>query len=349
MRFSRRDFLKLSGMCLAGAAFPGRGPLAGPWPPQEFKAARMRGRVTASHISRHEEPDFSSPRLGWLRRDTTLKLIEEIESPSGPGYNPRWYRVWEGYIHSGYVQRIDGAHTNRVVEALPEDGQLGEISVPFTDSLQWVQHSSWERLYRLYYQSVHWATALEMGPDGTGWYALVDEPLHVRYYVPAAHVRLIPKEEIRPLAVDVPAEEKRIEVNLDEQMLVAYEGERVVRRCQVSTGARGQSSEDGLPTATPQGAFNVQVKWPSRHMGDLALTDDVEAYELPGVPWVSIFHHWGIAFHGTYWHDNFGRKMSHGCVNMRNEDAKWLYRWTTPPVAPGKRYGSGLGTRVIIR
>ncbi|OQX62000.1 MAG: hypothetical protein B5M51_06740, partial [Anaerolinea sp. 4484_236] len=42
----------------------------------------------------------------------------------------------------------------------------------------------------------------------------------------------------------------------------------------------------------------------------------------------------GVAIHGTYWHNNFGYPMSHGCINMRNQDAKWLYRWTTPPYDP---------------
>jgi lipoprotein-anchoring transpeptidase ErfK/SrfK len=58
---------------------------------------------------------------------------------------------------------------------------------------------------------------------------------------------------------------------------------------------------------------------------------DVDIYELPGVPWVSYFEPTtGVAIHGTYWHNNFGVTMSHGCINMRSEDAKWIYRWCTP-------------------
>jgi lipoprotein-anchoring transpeptidase ErfK/SrfK len=51
---------------------------------------------------------------------------------------------------------------------------------------------------------------------------------------------------------------------------------------------------------------------------------------LAGVPWTSFFTDKGHAFHGTYWHDNFGLPMSHGCVNMRTEEAKWLFRWSQP-------------------
>ena len=86
-------------------------------------------------------------------------------------------------------------------------------------------------------------------------------------------------------------------------------------------------------------------------MGDGLVTSDPAAYELPGVPWVSYFYSLtGVAFHGTYWHDNFGARMSHGCVNMRPEEAHWLFRWTTPvyPNEPGKWHVNGYGTKVVI-
>jgi len=83
-------------------------------------------------------------------------------------------------------------------------------------------------------------------------------------------------------------------------------------------------------------------------MGDGNLTDDLDAYELPGVPWVSFFHAVGVGFHGTYWHDNFGSPMSHGCVNMRNADAKWIYRWTMPVIGYSDWYKKGQGTLVKV-
>ena len=61
----------------------------------------------------------------------------------------------------------------------------------------------------------------------------------------------------------------------------------------------------------------------------------------------------GNAFHGTYWHDNFGLQMSHGCVNMRTDEAKWLFRWSTPvfktPIESHQDWEQrGMGTLVII-
>jgi hypothetical protein len=89
-------------------------------------------------------------------------------------------------------------------------------------------------------------------------------------------------------------------------------------------------------------------------MGDGNLASDIEAYELVGVPWTSFFTMTGYAFHGTYWHDNFGVPMSRGCVNMRPDDAKWLFRWSTPAAAPEafeiptKADRRGYGTQVRI-
>ena len=56
------------------------------------------------------------------------------------------------------------------------------------------------------------------------------------------------------------------------------------------------------------------------------------SYDLPGVPWVSYITGSGISFHGTYWHNDFGKPRSHGCINLSPEAARWIYRWTLPAV-----------------
>ena len=73
-------------------------------------------------------------------------------------------------------------------------------------------------------------------------------------------------------------------------------------------------------------------------------------YNLPGVPWCCFFTGYGNAFHGTYWHNDYGRPRSHGCVNLPTAQAKWLYRWTRPVVPPGEDYLHlpGEGTKVTI-
>ena len=268
-----------------------------------------------------------------------MSVIDEFQSPSGPSSNPRWYRLVGGYAHSAYIQRVEAAHHNQPVAMIPAGGQLGEITVPYTQSMRKISTDLWQPAYRLYFGATFWITGFIKGLDGDTWYELTDDRLRVQYCVPAGHVRPIPRAELKPLSPQVPDADKRIHLSIDDQSMHAFEGSQLVFKASVSTGLHSQgATPNGIPTDTPVGNFNIARKVPSRHMGDGDLTSDLEAYELPGVPWVSFFHSDGIGFHGTYWHDNFGSRMSHGCVNMRNEDAKWLYRWTTPQVHHSEWY-----------
>jgi lipoprotein-anchoring transpeptidase ErfK/SrfK len=344
--FTRRNFLKLSAASMA-AWFP-------VWsgadlPPDELEPPVGVGRVTVPHIRLYREPSYRSEGVGWRRRDQIFPLHQEITSPAGPAHNPRWYRITGGYAHSAYIQRVEDSSLNPIILSIPESGCLGELTVPFSNSIRRIGSRRWEPLYRVYFQTIHWVTGIVEGPDSRPWYEMTDELLHVRYHVPAEHIRLIPTEEYAPLSTHVPAEDKIIYVSLSEQTLTAYEGDQVVFQTHISSGIPSRElPENGIPTDTPVGSFRVASKMPSKHMGDGELTSDYQAYELLGVPWSCFFVSTGVAFHGTYWHDNFGSRMSHGCVNMRNSDALWLYRWTTPEISPGEWYVRGNGTRVHV-
>jgi lipoprotein-anchoring transpeptidase ErfK/SrfK len=113
------------------------------------------------------------------------------------------------------------------------------------------------------------------------------------------------------LSLSTGLEEKWIDIDLSEQKLVAYEGDTLVYSALVSTGI------PSLPT--PAGRYKILRKIRSQVMSG-------PGYYLPNVEFVSYFFK-GYAIHGTYWHSNFGHPMSHGCVNMRNEDARWIYEW----------------------
>lgn len=113
---------------------------------------------------------------------------------------------------------------------------------------------------------------------------------------------------------DVTEQERWIRVDVGNQQVVAYEGQKPVRAFIVSTG---------LPnTPTVTGEFRIRMKVSQQTMSGAD-------YYLPGVKWVMYFYD-EYAFHGTYWHDNFGNPMSHGCVNMTNADAQWLFDWAGP-------------------
>lgn len=344
---SRRDFLKFSSLALSSLAFRH---LRAVLPPEDRADPIGIGRVTISEISVFKEPNLESEKLWTRSRNELVSLFDEIISPYGPKHNPRWYRVVGGYCHSAYLQRVENAHLNTPLRRFPKSGQLAEVSVPYTRSMQLVEQATWVPTYLLYFESVHWITGIDEGLDGKLWYRLTDELLHQDYHVRATHLRPITPEELNPISRDVPPGKKLIEVSLLHQTMTAYEDGEPVYQTEVSTGLPGYGPlVDPKETQTPKGKFNIDIKMPSKHMGNGELTDDVTAYELPGVPWVGFFNYpSGIAFHGTYWHDNFGSRMSHGCVNMRTEDAKWLYRWSTPVANSEDWESKGMGTKIHV-
>ncbi len=342
---TRREFLKLGLSGIATLALPFQGDLDPSMPASEKHNQGLKGRVARSSIYLYEKPDLNGKKLDKIRRDTVLEIQEEIHSLSGPAENPRWYRLQSGYVHSAYIQRLDGIHLNTPLQAISEAGQLGEITIPYTQTYWKNRQGDWIPLYRLYFHSVHWLTGLTHTSDGKAWYLLVDEWLRVQYRVQAEHIRPVSPSEITPLSTVINPDKKLIKVSLSGQKLTAYEDKQVVFQASVSTGKRYME--------TPKGEFFINRKHASKHMGDGGLTSRLDAYELPGVPWTSFFHPSGIAFHGAYWHDNFGAPMSQGCVNMRPADALWLFRWSTPAYDANITNRSqwkqtGDGTKVII-
>ncbi|MEM7346063.1 MAG: LysM peptidoglycan-binding domain-containing protein [Chloroflexota bacterium] len=111
--------------------------------------------------------------------------------------------------------------------------------------------------------------------------------------------------------------ERWIDVNLSTQTVTAYEGQTPVNTVVVSTGTWQ------YPTVV--GTYNVYVKYDKARM---AGGYGADAYDLADVPYVMYFYE-GYGIHGTYWHDNFGTPMSHGCVNMTTSDAAWFYNFAS--------------------
>ncbi|MCQ3978475.1 MAG: hypothetical protein DPW09_34030 [Anaerolineae bacterium] len=114
--------------------------------------------------------------------------------------------------------------------------------------------------------------------------------------------------------------EKWIEVNVATQQVIAWEGDKPVMAFTVSTGVP--------ETPTVLGEFNIYWKLESTLMTG-------PGYYLPEVPYTMYFYE-GYALHGTYWHNNFGQRMSRGCVNLQTDNAKQLFEWADPIVPPGQ-------------
>ena len=155
---------------------------------------------------------------------------------------------------------------------------------------------------------------------------------------------------IEPVARDIlgaATGRKRIEVDLSNQRLYAYEGDLKMYDFLISSGLWGK---------TPTGRFWIWGKYKYTKMsgGSQALGT---YYYLPNVPYVMFFFNHnvsksaGFSFHGTYWHDNFGRPMSHGCINMKTDEAALLFYWTDPVIGDESAISASSdnqGTEVII-
>lgn len=159
---------------------------------------------------------------------------------------------------------------------------------------------------------------------------------------PLEIANVFPPKTVLGLALD----EKRIEINLSNQHLYAYQGDKLVYDFPVSSGKWAE---------TPTGTFNIWIKLRYTRMegGNPAIGT---YYNLPNVPYTMYFYNdqipktKGYGIHGAYWHNNFGHPMSHGCVNMRTEEVEKLYYWTDPSPKKTTTFATDLepGTKVII-
>lgn len=138
-------------------------------------------------------------------------------------------------------------------------------------------------------------------------------------WVPRPQAR-IARRTARPRGVGPHA--RWIDVDLDEQTLVASEGDRPVFATLVSSGGHG--------AITPTGVFRIVLKATARDLRG----PPGNRWQQPGVPWVMSYRSW-YAVHGATWHAAFGTPVSHGCVNVAPGDGRWLFDWAPPVVPPG--------------
>lgn len=120
---------------------------------------------------------------------------------------------------------------------------------------------------------------------------------------------------------------KWIEVSIVNQTMVFWEGDTPIYATLVSTGRDGLG-EPGKTLSTPRGTFRIYQKHVTTTM-DSDVAD--HEFELRDVPWVMYFKG-GYALHAAYWHDDFGRTRSHGCINVAPIDARYTFEWATPEV-----------------
>jgi lipoprotein-anchoring transpeptidase ErfK/SrfK len=340
---SRRDFLKLTGTAILGLSWlPFRNEIAQAANPDTVEMPSL-GRILVDRALVYDKPSLSAKVLKAFQRDLVLPITAVTMGDGEPSYNRLWYKMNnEGFVHSGSVQPVE-IKQNVPLHTIPSTGLLAEVTVPFTDTL-WNLRLSYSHAYRLYYSTVHWITAIDIDEKGKNWYRIFDDKWDLYFRGEPAHFRPITVDEVKPLSPEIPLTAKRIEVHLEKQVVIAYEYNVPVFMTRTATGAH---FSDGDYT-TPVGKYMTNRKRPSRHMaaGDRAAPN---SYDLPGIPWVGYLTKSGISFHGTYWHNDYGKPRSHGCINLSPAAAKWIYRWTLPVVPFDQTfYDDDTGTSVQV-
>ncbi len=350
---TRRDFLK-AGLFSAGAL------ALKPWLNWkslrvDFPDAPRLGRNgTNGWINIRKSPDPSSESLGILYEDAVVVWLREVIGAHS-SLSRRWVETPDGYIYAPALQPVQYL-PNQPLASLPETskgrGMWAEVTVPYVDFYlanpparsPWIGDVAFPRLY---YSQIMWIDDIKSDDQGNVLYRVNE--LYGSYgdifWAAAEAFRPITEEEIQPIHPD--AENKRIVVDVNHQSLSCFEGDREVYYCRVSTGAKFDALGNVVEKwATPLGAHLPWRKVISIHMAGGATG---AGWDTPGVGWTILFDANGAAIHSTYWHNDFGTPRSQGCVNTRPEDAKWIFRWSSPsvPYDPGDVNLTGVGGTVI--
>ena len=338
INLTRREFLKFSAMGMGALVLrPSHSikPTLDDFP----KASQLGRNCTGGIANLRMRPDASSEVVKILYEDTVVEWLREVVGVAPAGtINRRWVETPEGYLYAPAIQPVRNIQ-NLPVTTLPDTpigrGMWAEVTVPYVDIFiaNPPARSQWAREIprtRLYYSQVLWIDDVATNSNGQVLYRVNEKygnPGDI-YWAAAEAFRPISEDEIAPITPEV--ENKRVVVDLAHQHLVCLENDREVYFCKVSTGRKFNASGEQVETPlTPLGAHPIWRKLISIHMaGGTAQA----GWDTMGIGWTSLFVGDGVAIHSTFWHNNFGSPVSHGCVNCLPEDAKWIFRWTTPVV-----------------
>jgi hypothetical protein len=358
---SRRDFLKLAGVSLGALAFrPYKSfdlrldTFSTPKRLPQFPASEIIGRVTDSAPMRSSpvfDPNNDANMISRLDADTLIEWGREVIGNAVGYTNQRYVETPQGFVYASVVQPTRNLPNTPITE-MPA-GQAGfwaEVTVPYVElALDGVVASPWlqsniEHNFppRLYYGQVVWIDQVRTtngfseyrwneDANGHGYgYGAYGE----FYWADGAAFKILTDQDVAPINQDVDPNTKTITADLDHQTLSCLEGNKEVYFCRISSGltniADPATGEINNKLATPVG--NLLTHWKIISLNMTAGTFQ-SGYSTPAVPWTTMISGDGISIHGAFWHNAFGEKRSHGCINVTPEDAKWIFRWTTPYVS----------------
>lgn len=345
---SRRDFMKLASLGLGSLAFDPLERLSRlPLPAMQFPGGERLGRVSVYpnlySTDIKAKPNAASATVGSIPEDAVVEWVRNVLGTDTysagntvfQGSSKTWAETPQGYIYASHLQPVRNL-ANPPLTSLPEGkpGFWAEVTVPYVDLILEngpVRSPSFNYIMglgqvpRLYYSQVVWIDQVRTDETGRIWYRF-NETAGKGYgygdlfWADAAAFHMITPEEIAPISPELDPAQKVIVVDVFYQTLSCYEGNNEVFFCKISSGIGD--------FATPLGTQNVWRKMPSIHMSANTASDS--GYDTPAVGWPSFINGDGVAIHAVFWHNDFGVRKSHGCINVAPEDAKWIFRWTVP-------------------
>ncbi len=347
--FSRRDFLKLAGVGLGAMAFRpfNLESYYMPKPLPQFPNSEIIGRVLGMTdiMNRPSNDPLQAGAVGALYDDNLVEWGREVVGNAVGLTNQRFLETSQGYIWASLVQPTKNLPNIPITE-MPAGavGFWAEVTVPYIDlTLEGPVVSSWLQSLiaynfppRLYYGQVVWIDQVRADTNGVVYYRWNESPGHGYgpgdiFWADGAGLKILTDEDVAPISPEVDPNEKTIHVDLTYQTLGCFEGLNEVYFCRISSGAEYNANGEAVDNwATPVGDLNTHWKIVSLNMSG---GGSAAGYSTPAVPWVTMISGDGIAIHGAFWHNDFGERRSHGCINLKPEDAKWVFRWTTPHIS----------------
>jgi lipoprotein-anchoring transpeptidase ErfK/SrfK len=363
---SRREFIKTSLIGMGALAFM---PLylnenqatASIIPVPDWPKADILGRVCRGKVEIKAKPSFESDTTKVIYDNAVVAWQREVigEPNLNIGKNRRWVETPDGYIFAPQLQQVKNLPNQPLINlpaASTGNGMWAQVTVPMVNvslanppAKSSLLKDNPNAPFGLYYGEIYWIDDVRT-VDGQVQYHVTEKhgsPGDM-FWADASGFRQLTEQDLKPINPGVA--DKKVVVNVSYQTLSCYEGNHEVYFCRVSTGAKFDASGNAVDKwSTPVGLYHsIARKYVSIHM---AGGSRASGYELFGVSWTSIFATGGVAIHATYWHNNYGEPMSHGCVNASTEDAKFVYLWSQPevPYEAGKIEISGYdGTHVQV-
>ena len=362
---SRRDFLKLTGMGLGALAIDPFERFALYQPPElQFPTGERLGRVSVFpnfySTDIKAKPQEYAATVGSISEDGIVEWLREVVGTNYfGGISRTWVETPGGYIYAPFVQPVRNV-LNTPIAAMPEGkaGFWAEVTVPYVElilenppvrspSFRYVMDLG--QMPRLYYSQVVWIDQIRTDEAGRVMYRWNEDFGHGYGYGDilwgdGAAFHILTEEEVAPISPDVDPAQKVIVADVFYQTISCFEGNTEVHFCKMASGA-GEF-------ATPIGTMYAWRKMYSINMSASA-TQNGAGYDTSAVSWPTFISGDGVAIHAAFWHNYFGTPRSHGCINVPPEDAKWIYRWTTPYVSleqtEVKMEWPNVGTTVIVK